>query len=507
MKFTKLVLLLLNLCTLHLFGQNIVWKNQEFQAKNVVASLTQFNGEEVLKVERDLKAIPFDADRLESTVDEPTYVKLANLDFDNGVIEVKMYSQIQNPSPFKFAQGFIGLAFRIDENDKAFESIYLRPKVGRSDNQSARNKTVQYYAYPDHKFEALRKNAAGKYEGSAPVNIDEWITMRIEVNGKKAEMYINDAKYSSFVVDSLLSKNTRGAIGLWVDIGTIGYFKDLKITPLENSITKIEGQQNLRRAFQPANRINKTPYGNMPEAGHYAKAKDAKIYYEVYGKGQPIVLLHGGLFGSTVEMTDFINKLKETNQVIAISTRGHGKSELGKEPLTLEQRANDAMAVINAVTKDSITVIGFSDGGYTAYQLGAMYPNRVKKMVVMGAGELYPGLRTFNITANQAMEMDRLFIEQQLKLMPEPNRLEEMFAQVAQCYNKLTVGKKLLAKIICPVLVMAGDSDGGNAVEHVVNAARMISKHQISIIPNTGHGCFLENFEATWVSIVPFLKN
>jgi pimeloyl-ACP methyl ester carboxylesterase len=272
-------------------------------------------------------------------------------------------------------------------------------------------------------------------------------------------------------------------------------------------VSNIYGQQNLRRAFQPPNVVYKTPYGNNPKAGRYAQAKDAKIYYEVYGKGQPIVLLHGGLFGSTVEMTEFIEKLKKNHQVIAISTRGHGKSELGSEPVSLEQRATDAMAVINAVTKDSVTVIGFSDGGYAAYQLAAMFPDRVKKMVVMGAGELYPGLRTFNFTAKQAMDMDKSFMEQQLKLMPEPNKLEDMFAGVCACYNKLTVGKDLLSAIKCPVMVMAGDNDGGNTVEHVTNAARMISKHHIAIIPNTGHGCFLENFDAAWSSIAPFLKN
>jgi pimeloyl-ACP methyl ester carboxylesterase len=273
-----------------------------------------------------------------------------------------------------------------------------------------------------------------------------------------------------------------------------------------SSCMKTQAQKPLIRAFQPANVVNKIPYGNNPKAGHYVQTKDAKIYYEVYGKGQPIVLLHGGLFGSTVEMTDFIEKLKNNYQVIAISTRGHGKSELGTESLTLEQRANDAMTVINAVTKDSVMVLGFSDGGYAAYQLAAMFPNRVKKMVVIGAGELYPGLRDFNFTAKQALLMDKPFIEQQLKLMPEPNRLEDMFAGVCACYNKLTVGKELLGAIKCPVMVMAGDNDGGNAVEHVVNAARLIPKHQICIIPNTGHGCFLENFEATWASVVPFIS-
>ncbi|WP_276371516.1 family 16 glycoside hydrolase [Chryseolinea sp. H1M3-3] len=229
MKMSFFVLFVLNFCALSASSQKIVFQEQNFELKNVTASVVKFNGEDVIKVERDLKALPFDVNRLEATVDEPTYVKLMDLDFENGTIEVKMLSQIQNPSPFQRAQGFIGVAFRISENDTEFESIYLRPRVGRSDNQLARNRTVQYYSYPDFKFETLRKEAPGKYETTAPVDLNEWITMRIEVNGEKAYMYINDSKYSTFVVDKLKGKTTHGAIALWVDIGTIGYFKDLKI--------------------------------------------------------------------------------------------------------------------------------------------------------------------------------------------------------------------------------------------------------------------------------------
>ncbi len=138
------------------FGQEIVFQRQRFEPRHV-ASVVKFQGREVA-VERDLKALPFDSTRLEATVDEPTYVKLADVDFEDGTIEFKMYSQIQNPSPFRAAQGFIGIAFRIGEKDAAYkESIYLRPGVGRSDNQSFRNRTVQYYAYPDFKFQTLRQ--------------------------------------------------------------------------------------------------------------------------------------------------------------------------------------------------------------------------------------------------------------------------------------------------------------------------------------------------------------
>lgn len=273
------------------------------------------------------------------------------------------------------------------------------------------------------------------------------------------------------------------------------------------SISNIYAQKPLIRAFQAPGVINKIPYGANAEVGKYVQTKDAKIYYEVYGKGQPIVVLHGGLFGSTVEMADFIDKLKLNYQVIAISLRGHGKSELGTEPVSLEQRANDALTVINAVTKDSVMVLGFSDGGFSAYKLAAMYPERVKKMVVIGAGELHPGLVEFKFTAKDAMSFDKAFFEQQLTLMPEPNRLEDLFAGVNACYSKLTVSKDLLSSIKCPVLVMAGDRDNGNPVERVVSAARFIPKHQISIIPNTTHECFTENFAATWTSIEPFLKN
>jgi len=211
-------------------AQTIHFEGKEFEIANVKASVENFEGESVLKVERDLQKIPFDAERLEATVDEPTFVKLKGLDFESGTIEVKFYSQIQNPSPFASAQGFIGLAYRIEEDNSAFECIYLRPKIGRSDNQLFRNKAVQYFAYPDYKFDKLRKQADGKYETSAPVEINEWITMRIEINGEKAYMYINDAKYSTLVVDKMLGNSKRGSVALWVDIGTIGYFKDLKIT-------------------------------------------------------------------------------------------------------------------------------------------------------------------------------------------------------------------------------------------------------------------------------------
>ena len=145
-------------------------------------------------------------------------------------MEIKVLSRIQPLSPFAGSQGFIGIAFRISEDNTAYESIYLRPKAGRSDSQLVRNHTVQYYAYPDYKFDKLRKEEyMGQYETYADIGLDEWITMRIEFVGKTAKLYLNDQKYPAFIVNEILGKSGSGTVGLWVDIGTEGYFKDLKI--------------------------------------------------------------------------------------------------------------------------------------------------------------------------------------------------------------------------------------------------------------------------------------
>ena len=212
--------------------QRLKLGKQTFELRNVTGEIAKFQGKKVLKIERDLKALPFDETNLETTVDDRHYARLIDLnDFENGTIEVKMYSQLQNPAPYPGIAGFIGVYFRIAEDDSGWESIYVRPKVGRINNQFARNHAVQYFSYPDYKFQTLRDNfPAGSYEGSAPVALNEWITMRIEVNGETAEMFINDLKYSSFVVDKMLGKTKKGFVGLYVDIGTIGYFRDLKVT-------------------------------------------------------------------------------------------------------------------------------------------------------------------------------------------------------------------------------------------------------------------------------------
>jgi pimeloyl-ACP methyl ester carboxylesterase len=259
----------------------------------------------------------------------------------------------------------------------------------------------------------------------------------------------------------------------------------------------------MQSAPSPANAIQ---YGNNSKAGHYIKSGDAKIYYEVYGKGKPLVVLHGGIVGSTFEMHEFIDSLSKRYQVIAVSTRGHGKSEMGSQVPSFDVKAEDVNAIISSVTKDSVTVLGFSDGAYTGYFLAALHPGKVKKLIAIGAGEWKQGFRTFNNSRSMFFNMDSLYFKQQLALMPQPQRYDEWLETLNKYYNTVNVSKDTFSRIQCPVMVMAGELDQNAPLKTVIAAYEMIPHAQLSIIPNAPHPAFLVNFPAVWASILPFLN-
>lgn len=163
--------------------------------------------------------------------DEPTFARVPDVEFKDGTIEVKVLSRLAPNAP-DFARGFIGIAFRIDGENKKFESIYIRPTNGRAEVQGRRNSATQYFSYPDYKFQRLRKEAPGMYESYADMGLDEWITIKVVVKGQTAQLYLNEAKHPVLIVNDLkLGSETKGSVGLFVDVGTEGHFRDLKITP------------------------------------------------------------------------------------------------------------------------------------------------------------------------------------------------------------------------------------------------------------------------------------
>jgi hypothetical protein len=193
----------------------------------VEAAPADYKGRSALKVEMPDAAIKA---QLGIDVDMPTFVRTPAA-FKNGTIEVDILSRLNGKGP-PAARAFIGIAYRVVDSEAHFETVYLRPLNGRKKNPPAPRDTraVQYFAYPDWKFDRLRKEYPdGHFESGADIAEDEWIALRLDideaqvrvsVNGKE-ELALNDAKAAP----------AAGGIGLWVGMGTEGYFSNLRVTP------------------------------------------------------------------------------------------------------------------------------------------------------------------------------------------------------------------------------------------------------------------------------------
>jgi hypothetical protein len=204
----------------NLYSQSISFTKNNLEAVNVSMRAEKLMGKDVIKVIKDSTV---------KEVDEPTFVKIKGIDFKNGTIEVKVLSRLLKNAP-DYARGFIGVAFRINNNNTKYESIYLRPINARVDDQVRRNHSIQYYSYPGYKFDRLRKESPERYESYTDMEMNKWITIRIEVKDNQAKLFLNNNKQPSLIVNDLKhGAELTGAIGLWVDIGTEGYFTDPRI--------------------------------------------------------------------------------------------------------------------------------------------------------------------------------------------------------------------------------------------------------------------------------------
>lgn len=268
--------------------------------------------------------------------------------------------------------------------------------------------------------------------------------------------------------------------------------------------------QDVPRYFGQTNESyqSQVAYGNNAQVGKYAQSGDTQIYYEVYGKGQPIVVLHGGLVGSIGEMGEFIDRLSSHYQVIAINTRGHGKSSAGQQVPSYEQKADDVAAVLKALNiQEPISLIGFSDGAYTGYYFAAQYPTSIHKLVAIGAGEWKKAWRNFELPFLQLMEMDKAYWQEQIALRQGGQaELEKWYQQQSRYYTDVEIGPALFAKVKTHTLVLAGEDDANAPLNTVIQAYKALPNADLAIIPNAPHPVFLADFSAVWASVEPFLK-
>jgi pimeloyl-ACP methyl ester carboxylesterase len=254
--------------------------------------------------------------------------------------------------------------------------------------------------------------------------------------------------------------------------------------------------------------------------GRYADVNGVKMYYEVHGKGRPIVLIHGafctidGCFGPLVKL------LAKSRQVIAVELQGHGRTADIDRPLSTPLMADDVAALMTRLGLASTDVYGYSMGGGVATQLAIRHPQLVRRLVIAGAALTKEGAQPGTAEMIRSMKPEMLegsvFHDAYRKTSPHPEKFRALVKKV-QGLDTLD-GFKVddLRKIEAPVLFLLGDADYAT-VEHGAEMLRLFgggafgdtgqprARSQLAILPGTSHVDLINR--ADWIALViaPFL--
>jgi pimeloyl-ACP methyl ester carboxylesterase len=239
-----------------------------------------------------------------------------------------------------------------------------------------------------------------------------------------------------------------------------------------------------------------------PSNSGYAPVNGIKIYYEVYGEGSPVVLLHGAFYTIDMNWSQLIPDLSKTRKVIAIEMQGHGHTPFSDRKLSITTLASDVEGVMDYLKIDSADIAGFSMGGSVAYQFAVQSPKRLRKLVIISSAYkssgwlpvVNSGLKNFKPEFFDNTPIKAAY----LGVAPDTTKwtkfLEQMLAFAAIPFN---IGDSNISKIAAPVLIISGDNDGLDKIELMktykllgggVSAdMQPMPKSQLAIVPSQSH--------------------
>ncbi|QNN42605.1 alpha/beta fold hydrolase [Pedobacter roseus] len=239
-----------------------------------------------------------------------------------------------------------------------------------------------------------------------------------------------------------------------------------------------------------------------PAASGYAPVKGTKVYYEVYGEGKPLILLHGAFMTIETNWGQLIPELSKTRKVIAIELQGHGHSPYSDRKLELPTLASDVEAVMNQLKVDSADVVGYSMGGSVAYQLIVQSPKRVNKLVIISSTYKTSGWMPAVTSAFKGMKPEFL-ANTPMKtaydaIAPDKTKWNSFLEQMIDFVKvPFDMGDANIAKITSPVLLIAGDNDGLDKTELIKTYQLLggavfadmgkMPKSQLAVVPAQGH--------------------
>jgi len=243
--------------------------------------------------------------------------------------------------------------------------------------------------------------------------------------------------------------------------------------------------------------------------GQYVETNDIKMYYEIHGKGDPLLLLHGGL-GSIEYESNQISAFKLNFQVIAPENRGHARTTDSKQPITYELMASDIVKLLDHLNLDSVNVVGFSDGAIIGLHLAISYPHKVKKLVAVAANFKTDGMEENWIAELINFTPENIWpslIEHYKKLAPEPDHWPIFFKKVKTMWlSSPNFSTDMLANINAQTLVLVGDRDGFIRLDHTIQLFQSIPNSQLCVIPGATHMVSMEKPELLNKIVMDFLQ-
>jgi pimeloyl-ACP methyl ester carboxylesterase len=220
--------------------------------------------------------------------------------------------------------------------------------------------------------------------------------------------------------------------------------------------------------------------GKNAAAGKYLNTRGIKLYYEIYGKGEPLLLIHGngGSMNAFKYQIDFFAK---KYKVIGVDSRAQGKSTDTSSSLDYVTMADDFNALLDSLKIDSANVIGWSDGGINGLLLAIRHPKKVKKLAITGAN-LVPDTAVFTPYNNRMNESDLA----KLRSLKQDAKTKNAMKIVHMMLVEPNISLSELHTIKCPVLVMGGDNDLIKP-SHTLQIYDNIPQAYLWIMPYSGH--------------------
>jgi pimeloyl-ACP methyl ester carboxylesterase len=230
------------------------------------------------------------------------------------------------------------------------------------------------------------------------------------------------------------------------------------------------------------------PLPKADESG-LAPVNDIRMYYEVYNAagGDPVILLHGGL-GSTLNWGNQVPVLAQNHKVIAVDSRGHGRSTRSEQPYGYHLMASDVLALMDYLKIDKAAIVGWSDGGIIGIDIAINHPERLSKLFAYGANYTVAGVEP-------AVEANPVFAaaiakqaENYQKLSPTPADFDNFVKAIsAMWFSQPDYRPEELAKIKTPTVIADGQYEEAIKPAHTAELARLIPGAKLVIIPNVSH--------------------